>query len=180
MVGLEEDADERQDAGHDPGHRLQSPDGDAEHGGPVAPVAHGLHREPDVAAGEPEGHAVQARHRHDDGHQVVGVEDDGPDVPGEVPGERDRRTGDRGLTPDPRDQQAQDDQELGQPDGGHGQDEPRRAPEPPHHDDLDRRRQEQAGHQAGGQAEEVVDAREGDQADGQHGRAPCRGRPGRN
>ena len=63
-----------------------------------------------------------------------------------------------------------DDQQLGQPDGGHGQDEARRAPEAPHHHDLDRGRQEDGGHQAGGQPDEVVDAREGDQADGEHGR----------
>ena len=44
-----------------------------------------------------------------------------------------------------------DDQELGQPDGGHGQDEPGRAPEPSHHQDLDGGREEDAGHQAGGQ-----------------------------
>ncbi len=63
--GLEEDADEGQDAGDHPGHRLQAPDRDAEHGGPVAPVADGLHGEPDVAAGEPEGDAGQAGHRDD-------------------------------------------------------------------------------------------------------------------
>ena len=40
---LEEDADEGEDAGHHPGDRLQAPDRDAEHGGPVAAVARGLH-----------------------------------------------------------------------------------------------------------------------------------------
>ena len=48
---------------------------------------------------------------------------DGRDVPGEVPGERHDRGGDRRLAPDAWDQQAQHDQELGEPDGGHGQDE---------------------------------------------------------
>ena len=79
---LEEDADERQDAGHDPGDRLQAPDRDAEHGGAVAPVARRLHGDPDVGLGEPERDADQAGDRDDDGDQVVGVEDDGRDVPG--------------------------------------------------------------------------------------------------
>ena len=169
---LEEDADEGQDAGHHPGHRLQAPDRDAEHGGPVAAVADGLHGEPDVATGEPERDGGQAGHRDDDRHQVVGVEDDGADVPGELPGEARHRGGDGRLAPDPRDEQAQDDEELGQADGGHGEDQPGRAPEAPHHQDLDGGREEERGHQAGGEPEEVVDAGEADEPDGEHGR--CR------
>ena len=100
---------------------------------------------------------------------MVGGEDDGADVPGEVPREGDRRAGDGGLAPDARDQEAEHDQQLGEPDGGHGQDEARRAPEAPHHHDLDRGREEDGGDQAGGQPDEVVDPRERDQADGEHG-----------
>ena len=43
--GLEEDADERQDARHHPGHGLEPPDRDAQHGRAVAPVAGGLDRD---------------------------------------------------------------------------------------------------------------------------------------
>ena len=129
----------------------------------------GLHGEPDVAAGEPEGDGGQAGHRDDDRHQVVGVEDDRPDVPGEVPGEARHRGGDGRLAPDARDEQAHDDEELGQADGGHGEDEPGRTPEAPHHQDLDGGRQEERRHQAGGQPEEVVHAGEADEADGQDG-----------
>ena len=90
-------------------------------------------------------------------------------MPGEVPGERRHGGGDGRLTPEARDQEAQHDQELGEPDGGHGEDEAGRAPEAPHHQDLDGGRQEERRHEAGGQTEEVVDAGEADQADGQDG-----------
>ncbi len=69
-----------------------------------------------------------------------------------------------------RDQEAEHDQQLGEPDGGHGEDEAGRAAEAPHDHDLDRGREEDGGDQAGGQPDEVVDAREGDQADGEDGR----------
>ena len=45
-----------------------------------------------------------------------------------------------------------------------------RAPEAPHDQDLDGGGQEDGGDEPGGQPEEVVDAREGDQADGEDGR----------
>ena len=102
--------------------------------------------------------------------RLLASKTDGSDMPGEVPGERDHRGGDGRLAPDAWDEQAQDDEELGEADGGDGQDEPGRAPEAPHHQDLDGGGEEERRHEAGGEPEEVVDAGEGDQADGQDGR----------
>ncbi len=93
----------------------------------------------------------------------------GPTCQARCHGERHHRGGDGRLAPDAWDEQAHDDQELGEADGGHGEDEPGRAPEAPHHQDLDGGREEERRHQAGGQPEEVVDAGEADQADGQDG-----------
>ena len=98
---------------------------------------------------------------------MVGVEHDGRQVPGNVPGKADRGARDRRLTPDARDQQAQDDEQLGQPDGGDGEDEAGRAPEAPHDEDLHDGREQYGGDQAGGEPEEVVHAREADEAHGQ-------------
>ena len=168
--GLEEDRDEREDAGHDPGDRLQSSDRDAEHGGPVAAVPGRLDGDADVALGEPESDAGQAGHGDDDGNEVIGVQDHRIEVPGRMPGKGDGRTGDGGLTPDARDQEAQHHERLGEADGGDGEDQPGGAPEPAHHEDLEGGRQDDRTDEAGEETQEVIDPGESDESDRQHRR----------
>ena len=96
----------------------------------------------------------------DDGDEVVEVNTTGAMCQEKCQGKLHHRARDRRLTPDARDQQAHDDEELGQADGGDGEDQAGRAPEAPHDEDLHHGREQHGRDQPGGEAQEVVDARE--------------------
>ncbi len=74
------------------------------------------------------------------------------------------------LAPDGGDEQRTGDEELGQPDGGHGQDETRRAEEPPDDGQLDDASEQDGADETDRHGEEVVHSAVHDERHGQHGR----------
>ena len=114
---------ERQEGGHDPDDGLEALDGNAQQGGPVRPLGRRPHGHTDVGPAQEDGQGDHHERGHDQGSHLVGAEDqrfDGEaDVPGQVEG-----LGLGPLAPQPGQEQGARPEQGGQPDGGHGEDEP--------------------------------------------------------
>jgi hypothetical protein len=144
----------------DPAH------GDAEQRRPVGPVRRGPGRHADVGPAQEQRQRHHGQRGHHPGGHVVGVERERRDVPVAAEGQVDP-DGVGHVVPQLGEFQGGEGQELGEPDGGHGQREARGAEEAADDGQLDHRAQHHRGGQPDGQAREVADARQQDQVGGE-------------
>ena len=165
----QEQGDERHCRGDRPHQRVQPAHRNAEHCRPITSLGAGPNRHAVAAAGEEPGDADHHQRCHDQGDEVVGVEDDLTE--GQLPPDRWGDAFTRQVAaPPPRDQDADHDQQLGDAQRGHGDHQPGRVSEPADQGELDDHTSDDRQHQPGGQPEQVRPAPEDDERGSERGR----------
>ncbi len=167
--GTEEDAEEREDAGDDPRHRLQVSHRNAEHRGPVPSIPSGAGGDAELTPPRPHGHSHQGGDGHDHADDVIGREHQGVGADRQVPRERDMHRPDGRRSPDEGDEQADHQERLRDPDGDHREQQAWGTCEPPDEHDLDHSRDHDGRHQPGGQPHQVADTGEPDEPECEDG-----------
>ena len=178
MPAREEQRDEREHGGDDPHAGVQAADRDAEQRGAVGAVGGRARGDADVGEAEEQRDGDHRERREDPRGGVVGVEDERLDF--EPPGDRDvDAAGERPLAPEPREHERAEREQLREADRRDGEDQARRAEEPADDRELDDRADDDRAGEPDEEGEEVVEAGEEDEVDGERDRERGRGRPAR-
>ena len=156
--GPQEQGEEGERPGDRPHDRVEVLHGDAEEAGPVGAVGGRSDGDADGGALQEEADA-EDRHRRDQEHQeVVGVEDQRVDLEREVERRIDALRADL-LAERSRQEEPAEREQLGEPERGDGEHEPRRPEEPADDQQLAHRAERDRGREAGAERDEPRAAR---------------------
>jgi hypothetical protein len=130
--------------GDGPHHGLETLDGDPEQAGPIGPLGAGPDSDADTRESQHQCHTEQRQGGDNQCSQMICREDEREDREGQ--GNRDvDHAGGRLLPPDHGDEQRTCHEQLGQPDGGHREDQPWGVEESPDDDQLHNAAQKDGG-----------------------------------